>query len=332
MEDLQGVDYDVSGQCSEGTLRGYAAQWVRFESWLCPREIPLDAVVGLHVAVFLKEFAEGRRVGTVVNMLKALAYVFHEFGVADNPALSPEVEQYIMKLTRQRKESQSQVSPFREDDYQAIVANAGREVARELPKRAQNRSALEPAAFGLMFDAMLRVQEAAEARWENLSRHDDGSGMLLIAASKTDQFGEGAYVYVSHRTMASLDRLREVQRTLGKPHSGSDRIFGVGAAQLATLLKAAARAIGFEGQFGTHSMRIGMAQELATAGFGLVLIMLAGRWENPGMPARYIRKLKLPEGAVARLFRARDAGLTRVNENEMGSDVLATYDSIRFEI
>ena len=332
VEDLQGLDYEVSDRYSESTLRGYAAHWVWFESWLRSKEIPLDAVVGLHVAVFLKEYADGRRVGTVTNMLKALACVFDEFGFEDNPAFSLEVDEYIMKLTRQRKESQSQVSPFREHHYQAIVANAAREVADETLKGAQMRSALEPVAFGLMFDGMLRIEEAAEARWEDRSRHDDGSGMLLVPSSKTDQFGEGSYVYISRRTMVSLDRLREVQRTLGKPHSGSDRIFGLGPARLGTRLKEAAEAMGFEGRFGTHSMRVGMAQELAVAGFGLVLIMLAGRWENPGMPARYIRKLKLSEGAVARLSRAREAGLTRVKQNDRGCDVLATFDYVRFAL
>ena len=236
-EDLEGVDYDVTDRYSDNTLKGYAAQWVRFQSWLSSKEIPLDAVVGLHVAVFLKEYSDGRSVGTVTNMVKAVACIFDEFGFADNPAFSIEVEQYIMKLTRQRKESQSQVSPFREHHYQAIVANAGRDVPDERPKAACNRSALEPAAFGLMFDGMLRIEEAADARWGDLSHHHDGSGVLLITSSKTDQFGEGEYVYVSSRTMESLDRLREVQRTLGKPHSGSDRIFGVGAAQLALRLK-----------------------------------------------------------------------------------------------
>ena len=332
LEDLQGVDCDVSDRYAEATLKGYARQWVLFESWLCSKEIPLDAVVGLHLAVFLKKYAEGRRVGTVTNMLKALACFFDEFGVGQNPAFSHEVEEFIMKLTRQRREAQSQVTPFRENHYQAIVANAGREVAGETPNGAHHRSALEPAVFGLMFDGMLRIEEAAEARWENLSRNDDGSGLLLIPSSKTDQFGAGAYVYVSPRTLASLDCLREVQRTLGKPHSGSDRVFGVRAGQLSVRLKKAAEAIGFEGRFGTHSMRIGMAQELAVAGFGLVLIMLAGRWESPGMPARYIRKLKLSEGAVARLYRARKAGRTRVNERDMGCDVLANYGFIRFAL
>ena len=78
-------------------------------------------------------------------------------------------------------------------------------------------------------------------------------------------------------------------------------------------------------------MRIGMAQELAVAGFGLVLIMLAGRWDSPGMPARYIRKLKLSRGGGCPVVTG-PARLDRLvgTRNDMGCDVLASYNFVRF--
>ena len=39
-------------------------------------------------------------------------------------------------------------------------------------------------------------------------------------------------------------------------------------------------------------LRVGMAQDLAVAGFSLPQIMRAARWTDPKMPAIYIRNLK----------------------------------------
>ena len=87
---------------------------------------------------------------------------------------------------------------------------------------------------------------------------------------------------------------------------------------------------GLEGDFGTHSFRIGIAQELAVAGFGLVLIMQAGRWTSPEMPAYYIRGLKASESAVAELHRMMADGRFRAEEDAKGYDVLSTYYAVRF--
>ena len=92
----------------------------------------------------------------------------------------------------------------------------------------------------------------------------------------------------------------------------------------------ALQAAGVEGHFGTHSFRIGMAQELTVAGFGLVLIMLAGRWGSPTMPAYYTRELDVAEGAVAGLHRVWAQGGDRVIGDARGIDVLSTYDFVRF--
>lgn len=292
-EEVAALDYELSDKYAQSTIKTYAYEWVKFESWLQGRAIPLEEVTGVHVAVFLHEYSQGRRVSTVTGMATALAMVFEELGFADNPAVAAEVNTCLMRLTRQRKERPSQARAFREEHYQAVVANAGRVVEGERPRDARRRTALEPALFGLMFDGMLRVDEAARACWRHVSRHADGSGRLLIEFSKVDQVGEGAYVYVSRRTMESLHWHREVTRALGKPASDSDRVFGVEAAQLESRIKSAFKAAGFQGRFTSHSMRVGMAQELALAGFGLALIMLAGRWVDPGMPAYYTRGIKV---------------------------------------
>ncbi len=45
--------------------------------------------------------------------------------------------------------------------------------------------------------------------------------------------------------------------------------------------------------------RVGVAQGMTAAGFGLAEIMQAGRWKSPAMPARYSENQKAKRGAAA---------------------------------
>ena len=65
------------------------------------------------------------------------------------------------------------------------------------------------------------------------------------------------------------------------------------------------------------------------AGFGLVLIMRAGRWDSPEMPAYYIRGLDVDKMAVAELHRVWAQGGDRVIGEARGIDVLSTYRFVR---
>ena len=340
-KEVMDLDHVITDQYEEKTIRNYAGMWVRFERWLLSRGIPLEKVVGKHVGVYLSDLAKGDlsnghrpkgvRFSYVRNVADGLAVVFDGLGFADNPALSADVGAYLEKLHLEREgEAPSQVDGFREVHYQAVVANGVNLLPGEKASWAELRWATDVAIFGLMFDGMLRGVEAAAARWEDLSRFADGSGRLLVPVSKTDRSGEGAYTYVSPRSMEALDRMLELRRRSGHVKPGDGRIFQLGVGQLGKRIVSACRAAGFEDRFGTHSMRIGMAQELALAGFGLVLIMQAGRWKSPNMPAYYIRGLKASEAAVAQLHRAWADGKWRVDWETKGFDVLTTYYGVRF--
>jgi hypothetical protein len=90
---------------------------------------------------------------------------------------------------------------------------------------------------------------------------------------------------------------------------------GLHAASVSAVLKKLARraaaALRRQGidpkQVSGHSCRVGMAQDLAAAGFDVVAIMQAGRWTSAGMVARYVERLHVTRGTVARYYRAQAA-------------------------
>ena len=50
-----------------------------------------------------------------------------------------------------------------------------------------------------------------------------------------------------------------------------------------------------------HSVRIGVAQDMVSAGFSLPEIMLSGGWKSPEMVSRYSEHLQVRKGAAAKL-------------------------------
>ena len=333
-EELEGVQEDVRNDIAESTLRDYARQWARFDSWLIDRlgdrKTAMAKVTGWHVAVYLESLAEGRRLSTIQGVGSALAMVFDEFGFVDNPALSIEVERYMKKLERQRREAPAQVDGFREEHFQAVLEVRSRALAGKMGARQELSAVTDIFMLGMMFDGLLRSAEMVAVRQQDVSQFSDESGRLLVPYSKTDPFGNGEVTYVSGRTMEARDRLNGLRGISGLGKAGDDRILQFGKKGVRGRVLNAFKDAGLEGRWGTHSMRVGMAQELAVAGFGLVLIMRAGRWETPDMPALYIRGLKLDEAAVAVLHRLWAEGKARVDADAKGDDVLSTYNAVRY--
>ena len=182
----------------------------------------------------------------------------------------------------------------------------------------------------VMYDGMLRGGDARLVRWQDLSRYADGSGSLLIRHSKTDQLGRGEYTYVSATARKYLDLLQDLRRLLGTQERESDLIFGVGVEHMCSVIADACADAGLVGRYGTHSMRIGGAQDLARAGFGLSMIMQAGRWESPEQVKLYIRGITVAEGAMAELQRMLADGRHKVDVNARGYDIMSAFHAVKY--
>ena len=161
--------------------------------------------------------------------------------------------------------------------------------------------------FRVMSDALLRIGEAVAIDCEHVTTEVDGSGRLILLQSKTDQEGIGASLFLTARTVDTIQLLRKeagftdgpLFRRMLKGDRMSDGRLTVDGARL--VIKAAAEQVGIKGVSG-HSLRIGTAQELAQRGATLVELQNAGRWTDSQMPVHYTREQAAGKGAVARLL------------------------------
>ena len=199
---------------------------------------------------------------------------------------------------RENSKATARMDPIGETEYALIAQTAHKARPREKPQQAARRAAVDIGAIGLMRDCLLRLHEAAAARWYHLQREEDGSGRLTIPSSKT---APSAICYVSPRTMNALDEMRSTKQALGTDDT-DDRIFQMNGQTLSRHIRNACSFAGLEGRYGGKSPRIGMVQDLAKAKFELLMIMQAGRWEVPQMPSRCTRKISAGHNSVANWY------------------------------
>ena len=282
------------------TRRAYATAWERFRGAAERAGESCLPAEPHFVAAYLSALGESLRPGTVRLAASAIAAVHRDAGEL-SPCDHEGVRQALAGNERRHGADQRQARGLTVEALNAIALTARvprrtRGGRTETAREAAGRAAVDIAIVRTMRDALLRRSEAAAIVWQDVETWPDGTGRLLIRRSKTDPAGEGRIVFLTRETMGALEALRRPECTPW--HS----VFGLSASQLYRRIKAACRAAGLGEGFSGHSCRVGMAQDLARAGAELPALMVAGRWANPKMPARYAEREEAGRGAVARFF------------------------------
>ena len=332
-EDLGLVEQTLGSRVSDATLKDYHRSWGAFALWLEERGVAAGEIESEHMATYVA--LRGQKVvpSTMSRELRGISFVLGDLvDGGPNPAESEEVSAVLAGLQgaeRKKRLRPSQMFPIRERHYQRLV-----ERRMEVPPwnrewQARLYSLVDIAAIGFGRDGMLRGTELCTALKSDLEEVGGGACRLYIPYSKEDQDGEGAFVYISERSMVDVARMWDAMVSAGLWDEDEERIFPLKRSWISERIKVAAYRLGLEGHYGSHSLRIGMAQDLAIAGFSLPMIMSAGRWESPEMPAYYIRGLVPEEFAVARLHEMWHRGEERTERDLMPYDVLWTYHGLR---
>lgn len=154
-------------------------------------------------------------------------------------------------------------------------------------------------------DSWCRASELIALKVRDICPQEDGSSLLYIARSKTDQFGEGAYAFLSKKgTRAAKDWVERAGLTADDPlFTKSQRNAKIGPLDPATVSRIIKRCTG-RTDVSAHSTRVGGVQDALKLGCDLASIMVAGRWTSPEMPARYGRRLLASQSAAAKVSAA----------------------------
>ena len=298
------------------TTINYNSQWKTCRNWLLAYGLndtlptqPQDLAKYL-VAI------SSKKISTIKLAVAAINFKHKEAG-HPAPGEHPAIKKYLKGLNKEKIEKGEhvgQVKPLTLFDIARIEATAclrrseKRVAGENVPRKrgterlhtARIRGQIEIAIIKTLHSGMLRVSELTDLRKKDLTMDpEDGSGILKIRRSKTDQDGSKAdQVYLPPETVQAIKKVYPPYST------PEERIFPYTPQHVRQKIKSACQAAGIDDweRCSSHSGRVGMAIDLSKEKQPLHAVQQAGRWKSANMPARYIRGTELKRGAVAQLF------------------------------
>ena len=303
--DLVRLRRSLDSSVSDNTRKMYNSAWRSFESWAQARgALAMPASPPL-VAAYLSCLAEERGMSVAtVRLHKAALAAVHKASGHEDPTDNEGVRRIMQGIARAHGKGQKQARPLTAEALAAVKATARSRrpledgKRQESAERASWRGRMDVALLATLRDGLLRRSEAAALTWGDVEFRDNGSALLQLRRSKTDQEAEGVTLYIGTEASQALQAIRPAPELLD--HNA--RIFGMTTRHIGNRVKAAAEAAGLGEGFTGHSGRVGMAQDLVKSGVELPALMTAGRWKSSKMPARYTERQAADRGAVAKYY------------------------------
>ncbi|QTH24750.1 MULTISPECIES: tyrosine-type recombinase/integrase [Sphingomonadaceae] len=197
----------------------------------------------------------------------------------------------------------------------------------------------DTALLSLGYDAGLRVSELTLVEARHIEPQEDGSATLFIPFSKTDQEGQGAWAWLSAMTLRAVRAWQEAsgiekgplfrrivvdrrRASQSDPDAALARTtYSIGTAPLTRqgvneIYRRVAYAAYEQGlvtlpagrlsravkALSTHSLRVGLTEDLIAAGEDGTGIANALRWSSPATALRYGRNLAVRSNVAARML------------------------------
>lgn len=293
---------------------------------------------------------DGKKPATLARRIASLATVHRLLALGNDalPTSAPMVRNALRGNRRRQGAAQRQAAPLR---FGGGLGEAGGFTLSALLAACTGdvQGLRDAALLSLGYDAGLRVSELTAVAVSDLRPQPDGTGLLHLPRSKTDQEGVGAWAWLSADTMrrvaawcgeaaitdgvlfrrVGVDRRRQRSKELADARWGDEDVeaaamlvtytigdapltrqgvtgiyrrialaaFGAGLVELpAGELEAAI------GALSTHSLRVGLTQDLFAAGEDGAGIALTLRWSSPSTALRYGRRLQAQSGVAARVL------------------------------
>jgi len=277
------------------TLRSYRQIIGSFSKW-CQSvgyspEPPIEPLV---LAEYVESLGGKIAANTIETRLWAIAEL-HRSHFLPSPCRHRLVELAVKSVKRKYGNRSKQAPPLGKREVLKVVGALGN-------SRIELR---DKALIWTASDSWCRVSELVRLKVRDVIRETDGSSLLYISRSKTDQFGDGDYAFLSARgsdaVLAWIEcaGLRDDDPIFTKSQKGGART----PLAAATILRIFKERFGRE-DVSTHSTRVGGVHDAFRLGCSLSAIMVAGRWRSPEMPARYGRRIIASQSAAAEVAKA----------------------------
>ncbi|WP_273250897.1 tyrosine-type recombinase/integrase [Sediminimonas qiaohouensis] len=277
------------------TLRNYRQMSMNFRIWCDERGFQSEPPIEPKAVAAYVDFLGGKIRATTIELRLWAISEMHRAAFMPSPCRHRLVVLALKAAKRKYGAGVRQKPPLCKAEVLAAIDRLG-------SSRLEIR---DKAVLWIATDSWCRASEIVALKVKDLIRQDDGASLLYIERSKTDQYGQGAYAFLSEAgTGAVLDwidlaGLKSEDPILTKSQANA-RICSLDPLTITRIIK---RCTGRR-DVSAHSTRIGGVHDAFRIGCDLSSIMVAGRWSSPEMPARYGRRILATQSAAALVSKA----------------------------
>lgn len=237
------------------------------------------------ICSFLADQSASLAVSTVKRRLYAIRKI-HRLLKLEDPILSEDVLLALRRVRRSKPERPRQAKGLNRPYLDRFIA-----AQPETPWGIRNRAML-----ALGYEVLARRSELVALKQSDVEFRLDGTLQVLIPRSKADPFGYGRLAFTSPSTGQLLHdwlKWRGAGQYLFCPiYKGQAIDRSLSTTSVKRLIKSGAALAGVDPaeilMFSGHSMRVGAAQDLLTAGHDTAAIMRAGGWKSIAVLTRYL--------------------------------------------
>lgn len=275
----------LEGAYAPSTMRSYYADVEAYEAWCTETGHAAFPAHPATVSAFIEEQGISLAPSTVQRRLYGIRKAHRLLGL-DDPTRDEDVN-LAMRRVRRSKTSRPRQAKGMTRDYLEIFLS----VQPDTPWGLRNRAMLS-----LGYDILARRSELTALWADDLIWQSDGTMSVLVRRSKTDQFGKGRVAFTSLRSAKLVDawlawRPHEIGPLFCPIYQNVAIDRSLSDTTVKDIIKQSARAAGLDpsiaAAFSGHSMRVGAAQDLLTAGHSTGAIMRAGGWKSAEVLYRY---------------------------------------------
>jgi site-specific recombinase XerD len=279
------------------TLRNYRMILRLFGDWCDEQGFSgTPPIAPTTVAAWVDDMAGKLAANTIETRLWGIAEL-HRSHFLPSPTKHRLVELSLKAVKRKYGSMSKQAPPLGKKEILTAIATLGN----------SRMSLRDKALLWIATDSWCRASEIAAFRVRDIQRQNDGSSLLFVARSKTDQNGQGAFAFLSEKgTVAVLTWIKAASLQDSDPILVKSQEGGIKQPMDPSTLSRIIKRCTGRTDVSAHSTRVGGVHDAFRLGCDLSSIMVAGRWSSPEMPARYGRRILASQSAAAKVSEAFD--------------------------
>jgi site-specific recombinase XerD len=289
IEKLRQTIEKIDGAYAQSTIRAYKSNFenfIRFCDENNTTGLPASSEI---VASYIKKLS-GHLKSSSIKIAVASIAALHNLNSLNDPTQTPDVKIEMRRMYRTLGRYAKQAYGINKTLLDKMLATTDNSL----------RGFRDRAILLVAYDSLCRRSELVSLEFEDILINDkDGSVKLKLRKSKTDPHGAGKNLYLSNEAQKALiEWIVKSEVSSGKIFraiSATGRIKeNLNSAQIGRIFKKLASASAADSHIikmiSGHSMRVGAAQDLMSAGASLPIIMNRGRWSKVDTVMRYIEK------------------------------------------